>query len=106
MKLPPKILERSKRSLNHLVDERTSGLGGYTAAELAMDEQEREDIDRIQTVADVYNWLRFQGQQDEFLVWIDILDPLEQFDDSRISGANEETAFKAYLKSTYGAETD
>lgn len=108
MKLPPSTLKQAKRSLNHLVDERTSGLGGYTAAELAMDEQDREDIDRIDTVADVYNWLRFQGQQEEFVVWVDILDPLGKFEpeDGDCPTAGDENAFRDYLRSTYGLSID
>ncbi len=64
MKIPPTQLESTKRRLHHLVDERTSALwASYGDEDISVNEQDREDIEKIQTVADVLEWLQNQGSQ-------------------------------------------
>ena len=105
MKIPPTQLESTKRRLHHLVDERTSApWANYSDEELSMDEQDREDIERIQTVADVLEWLQNQGGQQTLVEWASCLDPLNQF---AIPGKDypdegDEEAFRDYLRATYG----
>jgi hypothetical protein len=109
MDIPEHQLSSIKRSLNHLVDERTSApWASYSGDEHAIDEQDREDIERIKTVADVYEWLRDQGRQKSFVEWAHCLDPLDGFE---VEGKNspdekDETAFRAYLERTYGLFID
>lgn len=105
MKIPLNQLESIKRSLHHLVDERTSApWANYSDEELSMDEQDREDIERIQTVADVLEWLQNQGGQKTLIEWASCLDPLDQFAVPGKDSPDEEDegAFCDYLRVTYG----
>ena len=61
MKIPPKQLESTQRRLHHLVDERTSApWASYGDEDISVNKQNREDIERIQTAADVLEWLQNQ----------------------------------------------
>jgi len=105
IEIPQARLPVVKSALNRLVDERTSApWASYSAEDLALDTQDREDIERIRTVADVYEWLKERGQQTAFVEWSHCLDPLQEF---RVEGKewpdeNDEAAFRAYLRQTYG----
>jgi hypothetical protein len=105
MKIPPKQLESTKRCLHHLVDERTSALwASYGDEDISVDEQDREDIEKIQTVADVLEWLQNQGSQKTLVEWASCLDPLDQFaiPGKEYPDERDEGAFRDYLRTTYG----
>jgi hypothetical protein len=105
MKIPATQLESIKRRLHHLVDERTSApWANYSEEELSMDEQDREDIERIQTVAHVLEWLQNQGGQKTLIEWASCLDPLDQFavPGKEYPDDRDEEAFRDYLRKNYG----
>ena len=104
MKLPRHWLESAKQTLCYLVDERTSGFGGYGDEEIATDNQDYEDIKKIETVWDVFIFLRDQGSRTYFVEYQSCLDPLDGF---KVEGKEwpdltDEPAFRAYMTATYG----
>ncbi len=109
MEIPADRLTAIKQTLHNLVDERTSApWASYSEDELSRDEQDREDIERIKTVGDVYHWLRDQGGRTTFVEWSHCLDPLDDFKvDGRDSpDERDEKAFRAYMKKTYSLSID
>jgi hypothetical protein len=104
MQIPPAQLESTKHALHNLVDERTSApWADYSEEDLNTDEQDREDIERIKTVADVLHWLLHQGARTTLVEWASCLDPLDRFrvDGKECPDAADEEAFRAYLRQTY-----
>lgn len=105
MKIPADQLESTKTALRDLIDERGSGPWGEESdEELGQDQQDREDIDRIETVRDVYRFLRDQGDRTVFVEYASCLDPLDGF---KVEGKEwpdeeDEEAFREYLTATYG----
>jgi hypothetical protein len=105
MQIPPDRLESTRQALHNLVDERTSApWADYSEEDLNTDEQDRNDIERIKTVADVLDWLLHQGARTTLVEWASCLDPLDGF---RVEGKEypdeaDEEAFRAYLRQTYG----
>jgi hypothetical protein len=105
MKIPEDQLESTKECLRHLVDERTSApWASYSGDDLAIDEQDYEDIEHITTVLDVFLFLRDQGRREYFVEYASCLDPLGSF---KVSGKewpdeDDEEAFRDYLSETYG----
>jgi hypothetical protein len=105
MKIPADRLESTKTALRHLIDERTSApWASYGDEDVAQDDQDYEDIDKIKTVFDVYQFLRDQGRRTVFVEYASCLDPLSGF---KVTGeeereGDEEDAFRAYLTQTYG----
>jgi hypothetical protein len=105
MKIPADRLKSTKTALRHLIDERTSSpFGGYSDEELGRDDQDHEDIERIETVFDAYQFLRDQGDRTVFVEYASCLDPLDGF---KVEGKEEpdeddEEAFREYLTATYG----
>jgi len=95
MKIPPTQLKSTQRRLHHLVDERTSAPWASYGD---------EDIERIQTVADVLERLQNQGSQKTLVEWFLCLDPLDQFavPGKEYPDERDEEAFRDYLRSTYG----
>jgi hypothetical protein len=95
MKIPPTPLESTQRRLHHLVDERTSAPWASYGD---------EDIERIQTVADVLERLQNQGSQKTLVEWASSLDPLDQFavPGKEYPDERDEEAFRDYLRVTYG----
>jgi hypothetical protein len=109
MEIAKDRLTAIKQSLHNLVDERTSApWASYSEDELARDEQDREDIERIKTVGDVYQWLRDQGGRTTFIEWLHCLDPLNGFkvDAEGPPDERDENAFRRYLRATYGVAAD
>ena len=107
MQIPPEQLGSTKRTLHNLVDERTSApWADYSEENLGTDEQDREDIEKIQTVADVLEWLQHQGGRTLLVEYASCLDPLEGFKVEGKDGPDEsdEDAFRDYLKTTYGLQ--
>lgn len=104
MEIPAHRLSSIKRSLHRLVDERTSApWADYSEDDRQRDEQDREDIEKIQTVADVLNWLQQQGGRALLVEYASCLDPLGGF---KVEGKenpdeSDEAAFRDYLKETY-----
>lgn len=104
MQIPPDKLEWTKRALDNLVDERSSApWADYSEEDLSRDEQDREDIEKIQAVADVLEWLQHQGGRTLLIEYASCLDPLGGF---KVEGKedpdeDDEDAFRAYLKTTY-----
>jgi hypothetical protein len=104
MHIPPERLESTKQALHNLVDERTSApWADYSEEDLNTDEQDRNDIERIKTVADALHWLLHQGARTTLVEWTSCLDPLDGF---RVEGKEypdeaDEEAFRAYLRATY-----
>jgi hypothetical protein len=104
MQIPPAQLESTKQALHNLVDERTSApWADYSEEDLNTDEQDRDDIERIKTVADVLDWLLHQGRRTTLVEWASCLDPLDGF---RVEGKEypdetDEGAFRTYLRETY-----
>lgn len=101
------MLESTKRALRHLIDERTSApWASYSDEELARDEQDYEDIDKLKTVHEVFEFLRDQGGRTHFVEYAQCLDPLSGFsvEGKEWPDANDEQAFRAYLIKTYGIE--
>ena len=77
MRIHPAQLEFAKQVLRDLVDERTSApWADYSEEDLSRDEQDREDIEKIQTVADVLEWLQHQGKRALLIEYASRLDPL------------------------------
>ena len=107
--IPQALLPAIKSALNRLVEERTSApWASYSEEDLELDAQDREDIQSIRTVADVYEWLKEQGRQTAYVEWAHCLDPLQGF---RVKGKEwpdekDEIAFRDYLKATYGLKDD
>ena len=105
MQIPPDRLESTRQALHNLVDERTSApWADYSEEDLNTDEQDRNDIERSKTVADVLDWLLHQGARTTLVEWASCLDPLDGF---RVEGKEypdeaDEEAFRAYLRQTYG----
>jgi hypothetical protein len=105
MQIAPDQLEFTKRALYNLVDERTSApWADYSEEDLNTDEQDRSDIERIKTVADVLDWLLHQGARTTLVERPSCLDPLDGF---RVEGKEypdetDEGAFRDYLRQTYG----
>jgi len=107
MKIPANQLESTKTALRYLIDERTSSpFGGYSDEELSRDDQDYEDIERIETVIDVYRFLRDQGDREYFVEYASCLDPLDGFqvEGKECPDEEDEEAFRAYLTDTYGIE--
>ena len=105
MKIPKDELEATKQSLRHLIGERNSApWASYSDDDLASDEQDYEDIERITTVLDVLQFLRDQGEREFFVEYESCLDPLGNF---KVLGKewpdeDDEEAFRDYLSETYG----
>jgi len=105
MHIPSERLESTKRALHNLVDERMSAAwADYSEEDLNTDEQDREDIEHIKTVADVLDWLLHQGRRTTLVEWASCLYPLDGF---RVEGKEypdetDEGAFRDYLRQTYG----
>jgi len=105
MHIPPEPLESTKQALLNFVDERTSApWADYSEEDLNRDEQDRNDIERIKTVADVLDWLLHQAARTTLVEWASCLDPLDGF---RVEGKEypdetDEGAFRDYLRQTYG----
>ena len=105
MRIPPAQFEFAKQVLRDLVDERTSApWADYSEEDLSRDEQDREDIEKIQTVADVLEWLQHQGKRTLLIEYASCLDPLGGFKVEGKDGPDEsdEDVFRAYLRTTYG----
>ncbi len=104
MQIPPDQLEFTKQALHNLVDERTSApWADYSEEDVNTDEQDREDIERIKTVADVLDWLLHQGRRTTLVEWASCLDPLDGFklEEQQYPDENNEHAFRTYLRKTY-----
>lgn len=105
MKIPADQIDEIRRALCDLVDERTSApWAEYSDEELAADENDREEIERIRTISDVIRFLRDRLRQTRLVEWTACLDPLNGF---RVAGKevpdeNDEDAFRAYLVKQYG----
>ena len=103
MHIPPDKREWTKRALHNLVNERSSApRADYSEEDLSRDEQDREDIDKIQTVADVLNWLQQQGGRTLLVEYASCLDPLGGFKVEAKENPDEsdEAAFRDYLQKT------
>jgi hypothetical protein len=103
MKIPEDKLERIKENLRWLVDERTSApwaAGSYSDSELAQDEQDYEDIERLTTVEQVLSFLQDEGGQRGMLEWCWALDPLGGFNVDDVDA--DEESFIEYMTKTYG----
>jgi hypothetical protein len=110
MKIPARQLKRTKTALRNLINERGSnrwpwpfGDGG-SDDELRKDQEDLEQIDRIQTVRDVFRFLREQGDRTFFVKYASCLDPLGGF---KVEGEvdldkEDEEDFREYLTATYG----
>ena len=104
MQISPDQLEFTKRALHNLVDERTSApWADYSEEDLNTDEQDRSDIERIKTVADVLDWLLHQGRRTTLVEWASCLDPLDGFklEGQQYPDEKDEQAFRTYLRETY-----
>lgn len=105
MKISADQLESTKTALRHLIDERASSpWGGDSDEESGRDDQDYEDIERVETVFDVYRFLRDQGDRECFVEYASCLDPLDGF---KVEGKEwpdeeDEEAFREYLTATYG----
>lgn len=105
MIIPADQLESTKTALRELVDERTSAShGDYTDEEIAKDDLDLGDIEKIRTVHDVFMFLRDQGERDVFVEYASCLDPLDGFkvDGKEWPDEEDEDAFRQYLTKTYG----
>jgi hypothetical protein len=104
MKIPADQLESTKTALRHLIDERTSSpFGGYSDEDLDRCDQDYEDIERLETVFDVYRFLRSQGARTVFIEYASCLDPLDGFKvEGKEPDEDDEEAFREYLTATYG----
>jgi hypothetical protein len=107
MKIPARQLKRTKTALRNLITERGSppwpwGDGG-SAEELRKDQQDLEQIDRIETVRDVFQFLREQGDRTVFVKYASCLDPLGGFKvEGEVDLKEDEEDFREYLTATYG----
>ena len=110
MKIPARQLKRTKTALRNLINERGSnrwpwpfGDGG-SDDELRKDQEDLEQIDRIQTVRDVFRFLREQGDRTVFVKYASCLDPLGGFKVEGEVGLDKEDEedFREYLTATYG----
>ncbi len=104
MKIPADRLKRTKNALRLLIDERTSAPWAiYSDEDLARGDRDYEEIESIETVFDVHQFLRDLGITN-FVEYASCLDPLSGF---KVTGeeereGDEEEAFRAYLTQTYG----
>ena len=105
MNIPEDRLSSVKTALHHFIDERTSApWASYDEDDLSKDEQDHWDADRVQTVLDVFRFLRDQGSRTVFVEWISCLDPLNQFkvEGKEYPDESDEILFREYLIKTYG----
>ncbi len=105
MKIPDDQLESTKQCLRHLIDERSSApWASYSDEDLATDDQDYEDIERITTVSEVFMFLRDQGSREVFVDYASCLDPLDGFEvyGKEYPDEDDEEAFRNYLSETYG----
>lgn len=101
MNIPEDRLESTKRMLRHIVDERTSApWASYSEDELGMDEQDYEDIEKIQTVQDLADILLDQLSRDCLFEYLSSLDVLGKFKE-RFGDERDEAEFRKYLVNTY-----
>ena len=101
MNIPEDRLESTKRMLKHIVDERTSApWASYSEDELGMDEQDYEDIEKIQTVQDLADILLDQLSRDCLFEYLSSLDVLGKFKE-RFGDERDEAEFRKYLVNTY-----
>ena len=101
MNIPEDQLESTKRMLRYIVDERTSAQwASYSEDELGMDEQDYEDIEKIQTVQDLANILLDQLSRDCLFEYSSSLDVLGKFKE-RFGDERDEAEFRKYLVNTY-----
>ena len=101
MNIPDDQLRSTKRMLRHIVDERTSApWASYSEDELGMDEQDYEDIEKIQTVQDLADILLDQLSRDCLFEYLSSLDVLGKFKE-RYGDERDEAEFRKYLVNTY-----
>ena len=101
MNIPEDQLESTKRMLRYIVDERTSApWASYSEDELGMDEQDYEDIEKIQTVQDLADILLDQLSRDCLFEYSSSLDVLGKFKE-RYGDERDEAEFRQYLVNTY-----
>ena len=101
MNIPEDQLESTKRMLRYIVDERTSAQwASYSEDELGMDEQDYEDIEKIQTVQDLADILLDQLSRDCLFEYSSSLDVLGKFKE-RFGDERDEAEFRKYLVNTY-----
>ena len=101
MNIPEDRLESTKRMLRHIVDERTSApWASYSEDELGMDEQDYEDIEKIQTVQDLADILLDQLSRDCLFEHASSLDVLGKFKE-RYGDERDDAEFRKYLVNTY-----
>ena len=87
--------------LRYIVDERTSApWASYSEDELGMDEQDYEDIEKIQTVQDLADILLDQLSRDCLFEYSSSLDVLGKFKE-RYGDERDEAEFRQYLVNTY-----
>ena len=104
-KVSPDQIEKIKYGLHNLVSERTSSLlGGYSDEELAKDDYDHEEIDRIKTLQDVLTFLIDSCRAYVLVNYATYLDPLRGF---KVAGKedfdeDDEPDFVEYLTETYG----
>jgi hypothetical protein len=107
MKIPARKLKRTKSAFRNLITargfEEWAWGGGGSDEELKKDKQDLEQIDRIETVRDVFQFLRDQGDQTVFVKYASCLDPLGGFKvEGEMDLKEDEEDFREYLTATYG----
>jgi hypothetical protein len=106
MKIPARQLKRTKTALRNLITERGfeewAWGGGGSDEERRKEEQDFEQIDGIQTVRDVFRFLREQGDRTVFVKYASCLDPLGGFKVEGDLDKEDEEDFREYLTATYG----
>ena len=104
MKIPEDKLESTKRMLRYIVDERTSApWASYSEEELAMDEQDYEDIEKVKSVQDLADILLDQLSRDCLFEYACNLDILGKFKE-RYGDERDEKEFRKFLNKTYDIE--
>ena len=109
MQIAPDQLEFTKLARHNFVDDRTSASwADYSEEDLSKDAQDREDIERIPTVADVLEWLQHRGGRTLLVEYASCLDPLGGFkvEGKEDTDESDEKTFRAYLKNTYKLPID
>ena len=90
--------------LGYIVDERTSEpWANYSEEELAMDEQDYEDIEKIISVQDLANILLDQFSQNCLFECACSLDILGKFEE-KYGDERDEKEFRKFLTETYDVE--